>query len=97
MDQDREARAHARPPTEVTAGDLAEPRFFEGLPGWALERLAASAAKRRFEQRAVVVRQNDEARGALTPLWGGELPYSHTELPEEDLCTTSRRAGSASR
>ena len=34
---------------EVTAGELAKLRFFEGIPGWALERLASSATKRRLE------------------------------------------------
>jgi hypothetical protein len=65
VDQNQEAhpRATARLSTEVTAEDLAELRFFEDLPGWACERLAASATKRRFEQGAIVVRQNDEARG----------------------------------
>ena len=46
----------------VTAEELAWLRFFEGLPGWALGRLAQSAARRRFEQGAIVMRQNDEAR-----------------------------------
>ncbi len=70
MDQDHEARALARLSAEVTAEDLAGLCFFEGLPGWARERLAASAAKRRFEQGVVVVRQNDEARGVYFLLSG---------------------------
>ena len=32
-------------PTEITTEELAWLRFFEGVPGWALERLARSAAK----------------------------------------------------
>jgi hypothetical protein len=65
VDQDHEgrSRAGARVSEEVTAEDLAGLCFFEGLPGWALERLAASATRRGFEQGAIVVRQNDEARG----------------------------------
>jgi hypothetical protein len=46
---------------------LAELRFFEGVPGWALERLAGSAAKRRLKQGALVIQQNNEARGDNTP------------------------------
>ncbi len=46
----------------MTAEELARLRFFEGLPGWALGRLAQSATRRRFEQGAIVMRQNDEAR-----------------------------------
>ncbi len=57
-------------PAEVTADELAWLRFFEGLPGWALERLAGSATKRRFEQGATVVRQNDEARAVYYLLSG---------------------------
>jgi CRP-like cAMP-binding protein len=65
VDQNQEAhpRTTARLSTEVTAEDLAELHFFEDLPSWACERLAASATKRRFERGAIVVRQNDEARG----------------------------------
>src|SRR3712207_9263049 len=38
---------------EVTAGELAGHRFFEGMPRWALERLARSATKRSLEERRV--------------------------------------------
>ena len=56
----------------VTAEELAGLRFFEGMPGWALERLARSAAKRRLEQGATVARQNDEA-GAVYFLLSGAV------------------------
>ena len=49
-------------PAEVTAEELAGLRFFEGMSGWALERLALLATKRRLGQGAIVVRQNDEVR-----------------------------------
>lgn len=72
MDRDREDRPRATPQTstEVTAEDLAGLRFFADLPGWARGRLAASAARRRFEQGAMVVRQNDEARAVYFLLCG---------------------------
>jgi CRP-like cAMP-binding protein len=74
MVQDREAAVGPRggEPAEVTADELAELSFFEGVPGWALERLARSASRRRFERGAPVVRQNDEAR-AVYFLLSGEL------------------------
>lgn len=72
VDRDHEGRPRATPQTltEVTAGDLAELPFFEDLPAWARGRLAASATRRRFEQGAIVVRQNDEARGVYFLLSG---------------------------
>ena len=57
-------------PAEVTADELAGLSFFAEIPRWALERLAGSATKRRFEQGAVVVRQNDEARAVYFLLSG---------------------------
>src|SRR5215208_4724940 len=50
--------------------ELARLRFFEGVTGWALERLAGSAMKRRLEQGALVVQQNDAARAASFLLSG---------------------------
>src|SRR5215218_4984069 len=52
--------------------ELARLRFFGGVPGWALERLAESATKRRLEQGALVVQQNDEPRAACFLLSGAE-------------------------
>jgi hypothetical protein len=72
VDQNHEDRPHAtsQTSTEVTAEALAELSFFEDLPGWARERLATSATKGRFEQGAIVVRQNDEARAVYFLLCG---------------------------
>ncbi len=56
--------------TGLTIEELASLPFFEGVPGWALERLAESAAKRRLEQGALVVQQNDEARAVYFLLSG---------------------------
>ncbi|MDP9439001.1 MAG: cyclic nucleotide-binding domain-containing protein [Actinomycetota bacterium] len=94
MDQDREAHANARLSAEVTAGDLAELRFFEGLPGWARERLASSATKRRFEQGAVVVRQNDEARGVYFLLCGAAQDLVYFEGVGDLLMGVQRDPGS---
>lgn len=94
MDQDREAHANARPWTEVTAGDLAELRFFEGLPGWARGRLAASATRRRFEQGVTVVRQNDEARGVYILLSGAAQDLVYFEGVGDLLMGVQREAGS---
>jgi hypothetical protein len=66
----RRTQAHVSDPAGITAEELAGLRFFEGVPGWALERLARSATKRRFEQGAIVVRQNDEARAVYFLLSG---------------------------
>ncbi len=94
MDQDREAHANARLSAEVTAGDLAELRFFEGLPGWARERLASSATKRRFEQGAVVVRQNDEAREVYFLLCGAAQDLVYFEGVGDLLMGVQRDPGS---
>ena len=55
---------------EVTAEGLAGLGFFEGIPGWALERLARSATKKQCGQGTIVVRQNDEARAVYFLLSG---------------------------
>ncbi len=94
MDQDREAHANTRLSAEVTAGDLAELRFFEGLPGWARERLASSATKRRFEQGAVVVRQNDEAREVYFLLCGAAQDLVYFEGVGDLLMGVQRDPGS---
>jgi CRP-like cAMP-binding protein len=44
------AGSRGNDPTELKIEELTELRFFEGVPGWALERLAGSATKRRLEQ-----------------------------------------------
>ena len=69
MGQEHETAAGSRgnDPTGLKIEELAELRFFEGVPGWALERLAGSAAKRRLKQGALVIQQNNEARGDNTP------------------------------
>ena len=62
--------SRATDPTGITSEELAGLRFFEGVPGWALERLAGSATKRRLKQGALVVQQNDEARAMYFLLSG---------------------------
>jgi len=96
VDQNKEEcpRATVRPSTEVTAEDLAELRFFEDLPGWARERLAASATKRRFEQGAIVVRQNDEARGVYFLLSGAAQDLVYFEGVGDLLMGVQRDPGS---
>lgn len=64
------AGSHGGGPAEVAADELAGLRFFESVPRWTLERLAGSAAKRRLEQGATVVRKNDEARAVYFLLSG---------------------------
>lgn len=72
MGQEHEAAARSRGGNAagLTIEELAGLRFFEGAPGWALERLTVSAAKRRLEQGALVVQQNDEARAMYFLLSG---------------------------
>ena len=79
---------------EVTAEELARLRFFEGLPGWALERLAGSAARRRFEQGAVVVKQNDEARAVYFLLSGAAQDLVYFEGVGDLLMGVQRELGS---
>ena len=87
-------RATARTTTGVTAEDLAELRFFGDLPGWACGRLAASATKRRFEQGAIVVRQNDEARGVYFLLSGAAQDLVYFEGVGDLLMGVQRDPGS---
>src|SRR5918992_1424215 len=56
------AGPHVSDPAGITAEELAGLRFFEGVPGRALERLARSATERRLEPGGVGVRPNDEVR-----------------------------------
>jgi hypothetical protein len=96
VDQNQGGRPRATAPTTtgVTAAALAELRFFEGLPGWARERLAASATKRRFEQGAIVVRQNDEARGVYFLLSGAAQDLVYFEGVGDLLMGVQRDPGS---
>ena len=79
---------------EVTAGELAGLRFFEGMPGWALERLAGSATKRRLEQGALVVQQNDEARAVYFLLSGAVQILVYFEGVGDLLMGVHRESGS---
>ncbi len=81
-------------PTEVTTEELAQFRFFEGVPGWALERVAGSAAKRRLEQGALVVRQNDEARAVYFLLSGAVQVLVYFEGVGDLLMGVHREPGS---
>jgi CRP-like cAMP-binding protein len=73
------AGSRATDPTGITSEELAGLRFFEGVPGWALERLAGSAMKRRLKQGALVVQQNDEARAVYFLLSGAVQVLVHFE------------------
>ena len=78
----------------VTAEELAGLRFFEGLPGWALERLAGSATRRRFGQGAMVVRQNDEALAVYFLLSGAVQVLVYFEGAGDLLMGVQRDSGS---
>jgi len=78
----------------MTGEELARLHFFEGLPGWALERLAGSAARRRFEQNAIVVRQNDEARAVYFLLSGAAQDLVYFEGVGDLLMGVQRERGS---
>ncbi len=88
------AGPHAGDPIGMTAEELAGLRFFEGVPGWALERLARSATKRRFEQGAIVVRQNDEARAVYFLLSGAVQILVYFEGVGDLLMGVQRDPGS---
>ena len=96
MDLDHEGCPRATPQTstEVTAEDLAELRFFVDLPAWALGRLAASATRRRFEQGAIVVRQNDEARAVYFLISGTAQDRVFFEGVGDQLMGVQRDPGS---
>ncbi len=96
MNQDHGGRSDATPrlSTGVTAEELAGLRFFEDLPGWALERLAGSATKGRFEQGAIVVRQNDEARAVYFLLSGAAQDLVYFEGVGDLLMGVQREPGS---
>ena len=86
--------SHGDPKAEMTAQELARLRFFERLPGWALERLARSATRGRFEQDATVVRQNDEARAVYFLLSGAAQDLVYFEGVGDLLMGVQREPGS---
>lgn len=88
------AGSHGGESVEVTVGELAKLRFFEELPGWALERLARSARKRRYERGAIVVRQNDEARSVYFLLSGAVQVLVYFEGVGDLLVGVQRDPGS---
>ena len=88
------AGPHSGDPAGITAEVLSGLRFFEGVPEWALERLARSATKRRFEQGAIVVRQNDEARAVYFLLSGAVQILVHFEGVGDLLMGVQRDPGS---
>ena len=81
-------------PAEVTADELAGLSFFEEMPGWARERLAGSATRRRFERGALVVRQNDEARAVYFLLSGAVQVLVYFEGVGDLLVGVQRDPGS---
>ena len=81
-------------PDEVTTDELAGMPFFEGMPGWALGRLAGSATRRRYEGGAVIVRQNDEARAAYFLLSGAAQVLVYFEGVGDLLVGVQRDPGS---
>ncbi len=96
MGQKHEAAAGSRgsDPAGLTIEELAGLRFFEGVPGWALERLAGSSAKRRLEQGTLVVRQNDEARAVYFLLSGAVQVLVYFEGVGDLLMGVHREPGS---
>lgn len=89
-----DAGSHGDEPDEVTAGELSKLRFFEELPEWALERLAGSARKRRYERDEMVVRQNDEARAVYLLLSGAVQVLVYFEGVGDLLVGVQRDPGS---
>lgn len=79
---------------EVTPDELAGLRFFEWMPGWALERLAGSATKRGLEPGAMVARQNDEARAVYFLLSGAVQVLVYFEGVGDLLMGVQRDPGS---
>ncbi len=96
MDQKRDVAAgsHGGESAELTADELLELRFFEGVPGWALERLTESATRRRFERGTMVVRQNDEARAVYFLLSGAVQVLVYFEGVGDLLTGVQRDPGS---
>jgi CRP-like cAMP-binding protein len=94
MEPETSAGPHGDGADEVTAEKLAGLRFFEGMPGWALERLARSATKRRLEQDTMVVRQNDEAQAVYFLLSGAVQVLVYFEGVGDLLMGVQRLPGS---
>ncbi len=90
----QEPETTATPHGDGAAEELARLRFFEGMPGWALERLARSATKRRLEQGAMVARQNDEARAVYFLLSGAVQVLVYFEGVGDLLMGVQRYPGS---
>ena len=88
------AGSHGYDSTGITIEELAGLQFFEGVPGWALERLAGSAAIRRLEQGALIVRQNDEARAVYFLLNGAVQILVYFEGVGDLLMGVHRESGS---
>jgi CRP-like cAMP-binding protein len=87
-------RSPGSDPKGLAIEELVGLRFFEGVPGWALERLAGSAAKRRLEQGALVVQQNDEARAVYFLLSGAVQVLVYFEGVGNLLMGVHRESGS---
>jgi CRP-like cAMP-binding protein len=94
QEPERTAGPHGDGADEVTAGELARLSFFEGMPAWALERLARSATKKRLEQGAMVARQNDEARAVHLLLSGAVQVLVYFEGVGDLLMGVQREPGS---
>ena len=88
------AGSRATDPIGIANEELARLRFFEGVPGWALERLAGSATKRRLEQGTLVVQQNDEARAVYFLLSGAVQVLVYFEGVGNLLMGVHRESGS---
>ena len=88
------ARSPGSDPIGLAIEELVGLRFFEGVPGWALERLAGSAAKRRLERGALVVQQNDEARAVYFLLSGAVQVLVYFEGVGNLLMGVHRESGS---
>jgi CRP-like cAMP-binding protein len=94
MEPEPGAGPHGDGADEVTAEKLAGLRFFEGIPGWALERLARSTTKRRLKQGTMVVRQNDEAQAVYFLLSGAVQVLVYFEGVGDLLMGVQRLPGS---
>jgi hypothetical protein len=78
----------------IAVEDLVGLQFFEGVPGWALDRVAVSATRKRLEQGAIAVRQNDEAKAVYFLLSGAVQILVYFEGVGDLLTGVQRRPGS---
>jgi len=78
----------------MAADELVGLRFFDGLPEWALERLARSAAEWWCEPGTLVARQNDEARAVYFLLSGAVQVLVYFEGVGDLLMGVQRNPGS---